>query len=37
MDIRTEESKDALMVVVSPNGQYVAYIVPLDGVNTVCV
>ena len=35
--LSTEEGHDALLVSLSPNGLYLAYITPLDGVFTVLV
>ena len=35
--LSTEEGKDALLVSISPNGLYLAYITPLDGVFTLLV
>lgn len=35
--LSTEEGNDALLVSISPNGLYLAYITPLDGVFTLLV
>lgn len=35
--LSTEEGNDALLVSISPNGLYLAYVTPLDGVFTLLV